>query len=491
MAKSRFRTIVAIISATMLLLLLNGAISADPSDAEPEGTIRGGVYEDVDGDGQCTNDAPGRRRPVPGVAIHFTSDGAQFMLESGSDGTYGLIPVTRGVWRVEARPETNTWLVTSANPLQVEVSAGQGAAQTGVDFCLLRIGGRGRISLPAGISFGDDIFESETAAAIAPAGQRSAERDSTPLDLDPLAEKAIISEILLTYPLVPRPPENIEETLETPVDENAIPAAEWLGYLNQFRQIGGLPPLVEAEPLTFGSQWHSRYMVVNDTPIAHSEDEGNALYDPAGDKAARNGNIFATPQIEADYTWPIHFWISAPFHLVQIIDPALETVGFGLHNQEVGNFNVASVLDVRSDLAEEPVEASYPVHFPGDGAATWVVRHSLYEWPDPMRSCPGYARPSGPPLVLQLGTGDRTPTVSSHAVYMDGQLLESCLFDETSYSNQDPWAQRTGRTILDGRDAVVIIPRHPLAIDKTYQVEVTADGQSYSWQFTTQRGPDG
>jgi len=276
------------------------------------GAIRGGVYEDVNGDGDCVVNALGNRRPVPGVDVQFRSAGTSLSLYSGADGTFGLTPVTPGSWQVKVKPNPDIWLATSANP-----------------------------------------------------------------------------------------------------------------------------------------------------------------------------------QIEADYTWPIHFWISAPFHLVPIIDPALETVGFGRHNQEVGNFKMASVLDVRSNLTEGPVEASYPIYFPGDGAATWVVRHSLYEWPDPMSSCPGYARPSGPPLVLQLGAGDQTPGVSSHAVTVDGQLLESCLFDETSYSNPDPWAQSTGRVILDERDAVVIIPRHPLAVDKTYQVEVTADGQSYSWQFTTQRGPEG
>ncbi|UCG25172.1 MAG: CAP domain-containing protein [Chloroflexota bacterium] len=479
MTESRSRIVATILSATLLLLLQAGTISATPPDEEPDGTIRGGVYEDVDGDGHCKDDVFGNRRPVPGIDVQFTSADASVMLSSGANGTFGLIPVAPGAWQVQVMPDATTWLATSANPLIVEVTAGQDAVQTEVNFCLLRIGGPGGIPLPEGVSFGEDIH----AAEIASAGAQT-ERDAT-------AVRAIISEILLTNPPAPRPPENLEETLEIPVDENATPAAEWLRYLNLFRQIGDLPPLSETEQLTFGSQWHSRYMVVNDTPIAHSEDEGNALYDPAGDQAARQGNIFSTPQLEADFTWPIHFWISAPFHLVPIIDPALETVGFGAHNQEVGNFRMASVLDVRSELTEEPVQASYPIYFPADGAATWVVRHSLYEWPNPMSSCPGYTRPSGPPLVLQLGDGSLQPSVSSHAVYADGQLLESCLFDETSYSNPDPWAQRTGRVILDERDAVVIIPRHPLAVDATYQVEVTADGQLYSWQFTTQRGPEG
>lgn len=476
-------TFVAALAITMMLVL-TGAGSASAANDGPAGTIRGGVYEDTDGNGECTENAFESWRPVPGVEVHFRSAGTSLSLYSGSNGTFGLTPATPGAWQVQVKPVPGTWLVTSANPLQVMVGAGQNAAQTGVNFCLLRIGLPGGIFLPDGIAFDDAAFWSVAALERSPAGNGSEDADSAVV-------RGIISELLLTNPPLPLPPEDVEDTLETPVDEDATPAAEWLRYLNLFRHNGDLPPLTESELLTFGSQWHSRYMVVNDTPIAHSEEKGNALYDPSGDQAARHGNIFATPQSEADYTWPIHFWISAPFHLVPIIDPALESVGFGRYNQEAGTFQMASVLDVRSDLAAEPVEAPYPFYFPGDGASTWVVRHSLYEWPDPLRSCPGYARPSGPPLVLQLGAGDETPKVISHAVYADGQLLESCLFDETSYSNPDPYAQSTGRLILDERDAVVIIPRHPLAVDKSYRVEVTTDDEQYSWQFTTQRGPEG
>ena len=61
-----------------------------------------------------------------------------------------------------------------------------------------------------------------------------------------------------------------------------------------------MPPLNEDESLTYGSQWHSRYMVVNDRPIAHAEDRANPLYDPAGHQAGINSNIFATSQFEAE-----------------------------------------------------------------------------------------------------------------------------------------------------------------------------------------------
>jgi uncharacterized protein YkwD len=483
MMKLKLSRITVMFLTVSSLFVLTAVASANFSLDEPVGTIRGGVYQDINGDGRCENDEVERRLAVPGIKLHFSASDSRFTLYSGADGTYGLIPVTPNSWQVEVKPNPIEWLATSPNPLQVQVTPGQGAVQTAVNFCLLRISGPSLTSLPVGVG------EAGRSPVSAPDEQASAEPESDSLDLDPFVERAIISIALLSDPPEPRPLDNIEEILEVAVDEEATPAAEWLGYLNRFRQVGGLPPLNEDESLTFGSQWHSRYMVVNDTPIAHSEDKANALYDPAGQQAAQNGNIFATTQFEAGYTWVMNFWISAPFHLAPIIDPGLADVGFGQHNQEVGTFRMAAVLDARSGLGDAPAEVTYPLYFPDDGASTWVVRHSLYEWPDPMSSCQGYSRPSGPPLVLQLGDGSLTPRVGSHAIYVDDQLLESCLFDETSYSNPDPFAQSTGRDILGERDAVVIIPRHPLAVNRSYRVEITAGGQIYNWQFTTQPAP--
>jgi hypothetical protein len=113
----------------------------------------------------------------------------------------------------------------------------------------------------------------------------------------------------------------------------------------------------------------------------------------------------------------------------------------------------------------------------------------MYEWPYPFDGCPGYAAPTGPPIVLLLGDGSERPNISSHRLAMGDQPLDSCLFDETSYRNNDPYAEQIGRQILDLSDAVVIMPRNPLAIDQTYHVQITDGDQTYTWRFSTRRGP--
>ncbi|MEZ4516123.1 MAG: CAP domain-containing protein [Chloroflexota bacterium] len=274
----------------------------------------------------------------------------------------------------------------------------------------------------------------------------------------------------------------------TPTAEAIYPA--WLNYLNRFRTMGGLAPLSEQAALTLGSELHSQYMVVNDAAVSHEEDPGNPFYNEAGDQAARNGNVFATSMVEADYVWGINFWASAPFHLVPMLSPRLERVGFGDYNEAGGSVGMAAVLDVRSERNTGTTAPGYPLLFPGDGSTTWIGRHNLFEWPDPLTSCPGYARPSGPPIVIQLGDGDIVPIVGGHALLMGDTPVDTCLFDETTYTNPDIWAEKTGRQILDNQDAIVIIPRSPLVAGETYTAQVEVNGQRYTWQFNAVASPD-
>ena len=87
---------------------------------------------------------------------------------------------------------------------------------------------------------------------------------------------------------------------------------------------------------------------------------------------------------------------------------------------------------------------------------------------------------------VEPGEHELRPIVSTYG----DQPLESCLFDETNYRNPDPWAEKVGRTILNLNDAVVIMPRHPLAADATYTVQVTANGEIHTWQFDTIKRPN-
>ena len=287
---------------------------------------------------------------------------------------------------------------------------------------------------------------SPTATAVDPVEPATAE----PIDPTAIVPTDLPSATATKIPSATPPPTatSIPTVIATPVPTETLhpsptpvptpPAPQWLSYLNRFRAMANLPPFSDREALNLGSRLHSQYMVVNDKPIAHGEDKNNPYYDEAGDQAAENSNIFATSQLEADYIWSINFWVSAPFHLISMLDPTLEMVGYGTHNEAIGEIQMAAVLDVDSYPQARIDGIEYPLMFPGSGSVTWVVRHSLYEWPYPLGNCPEYTTPSGPPIVLILGDGSRIPNVTSHRFAKGDQVLESCLFDETNYRNDDP-----------------------------------------------------
>jgi BACON domain-containing protein/all-beta uncharacterized protein len=74
--------------------------------------------------------------------------------------------------------------------------------------------------------------------------------------------------------------------------------------------------------------------------------------------------------------------------------------------------------------------------------------------------------------------------VTSSSLYSNGVDLEHCVIDETRYTNADAAAQSTGRSILNSRDAVVLIPRHPLPIGNQYSVQIVSGGTPYEWKFS-------
>ncbi len=106
-----------------------GGGSSDPG----EGSIRGKVYEDKNSDGKCaTQNEPA----LPGIVIQFVSNDGKttVFLESGADGTYGLVAAGLGTWKVSAIPPAG-YSISSAATVSAFISAENPVAQ-GVDFCV-------------------------------------------------------------------------------------------------------------------------------------------------------------------------------------------------------------------------------------------------------------------------------------------------------------------------------------------------------------------
>ena len=132
-----------------------------------------------------------------------------------------------------------------------------------------------------------------------------------------------------------------------------------------------------------------------------------------------------------------------------------------------------------------------PIIFPGNGSTIPIPNAALCppgmaclwgESPNPATACPGYTLPAGLPFVLQF-TPFTNPVVTGSSITRNGVPLEHCVFTGANYSNPDPVAQQSGRSILNSRGGVVVLPRRPLPAGSTYVASVTANGQQYVWSF--------
>ncbi len=284
-------------------------------------------------------------------------------------------------------------------------------------------------------------------------------------------------------------PTNPPVPTNTPVP-TPDPGDGWLGYINFLRGLSGLPSVTENGTWSNGAWWHSCYMVQNDY-VGHDEVPGNPCYTDQGDEAAGNSNVMVSSSPSSTDQYAIDLWMEGPFHGVAIMDPQLEVVGFGSYREAVGTWQMGATLDVaRGKTSAEPPSGTYPVMWPGDGQSTTILGYRGTEWPDPLASCPGisadYWNPSGPPIYVQIGSGNLTPNVTATSFRRGSTQLEHCVFDETSYSNPSSSTQSTGRWILNTRDAIVIMPKEPLEAGRTYTASITANGNTYTWSFTAE-----
>ncbi|MDA0244360.1 MAG: hypothetical protein OT477_13160 [Chloroflexi bacterium] len=128
-----------IVGLLMGLLAAVAAVGSVAAQVVYDGSIRGTVYLDANGDGQCVGTGEATH---PGVPIEFVSDDGKWStyLQTGDNGTYGLVAAAYGTWTVSARPNPNDFVVTSKPTLSVFIGSEQPLALN-VNFCIQTKGG--------------------------------------------------------------------------------------------------------------------------------------------------------------------------------------------------------------------------------------------------------------------------------------------------------------------------------------------------------------
>ena len=228
----------------------------------------------------------------------------------------------------------------------------------------------------------------------------------------------------------------------------------------------------------------------NPGSLMHNEEESKLDYTPDGMRAARNSDVMFDPTQnltdEQRMTRAIQRWMAGPFHRSSMVNPDLRQVGFGDY---CGDRLCAAALDWRDDLEPAlPGGHPYPtpIEVPPDGA---TVTPSGYgnEWPSPTAPCIGYPN-NAAAITIQLGINmeaalsDASLTQTTGAAA--GTKVGTCAYDFRKYTNPDPGTQAHGREVLRGFAEAVMMIRDPLVGGESYRVDMTVNGNPYTWSFT-------
>ncbi len=296
---------------------------------------------------------------------------------------------------------------------------------------------------------------------------------ATPSDRDRTRPRRTVLSTLLSIVIIAGATIGISGS--TPV--SAVSDSDWLGVVNTYRAMSGVAPVTPNATWSSEAQAHSCYMLLNG--ITHDESPNLPGYTPGGDVAGNSGNVAVSSSVSATPRNHIDLWMTGPFHAIGILRHNLTSSGFGLcaDSSTPTPWHSAGTLDVIRGLDSGRARPSTPIVFPGDGST--VPLHSfITEYPDPMTLC-GWSGSAGLPLIAMM-----PQEVTSATATLTGPNgpIPTC-----NLHKGNTGANATARAILDGDNAVVVMPREVLA-DGVYTVTVNSNGGNVTWSFTVKRG---
>ena len=264
-------------------------------------------------------------------------------------------------------------------------------------------------------------------------------------------------------------------------------SGDWLGEINLYRAAAGLAPVSNNADWDQGITNHLAYLAHTDPALmtgqyasAHTENPASPYYTDSGAQEGAASNLFMGA---VGYT-PVQFvdgWLAAPFHAIGILRPDLTQVAFA-YDPVTGDAG----LDVISGLDQSEPLPTAPTLFPGNGMTTYLDGYGG-ELPDPVESCswPSTVQP-GLPLIALLPsapTQGLTATLTGPDGTMSTANGQLCAVDADTYHSSDPVYGPTGLQILQGDNAVLLIPQTPLTWGR-YTADIQQAGQpDVSWSF--------
>ena len=291
----------------------------------------------------------------------------------------------------------------------------------------------------------------------------------------------------------------------------------WRGYM-------GLPRVREDPEWSFRAWLHSRYRMMNyPNGLSHDEDLSQPFASPEGREAGRRGNEWVTwfkrngqpywPTEEASINW----WIAAPFHRLNMIDPRAVNGGFGVY-KDVGPVPGwgdgwgRTWANLPNLYGGSP--GTRPQLFPAPDKAVPLNHYQYWENPNPTPPCSNPSRPRvrpfltregliwddgdgvvrdpiGLPITLQTfpSTPVDTQVLDARLTRLsDGALNPFCAYGSLQYwEGRESWYQVAQR-ILRSEGAVVAFPHQPLTPGEDYEaylkVRLGGEVREFTWSFS-------
>jgi hypothetical protein len=277
-----------------------------------------------------------------------------------------------------------------------------------------------------------------------------------------------------------------------------------LARVNYWRAQAGLPE-VKAGPSALAAG-HARYLIKNhigSPDQVFAEDPANPLYQAQFAWAPWNILILLTDRIPKDGPALIDTWFTDPYTTFNLLGIEANRAGYGDY---CAGGRCALVLQIYYDPAAKvphsPARRVFPLEFPPPGAvltAAMTAYHGAASNPPLplapasasirfLANCPGYATPTGPPIILQLGPrrlSDHVLSITDNSLARDEQPVEHCLVDWTNYQNSQGGLAGLVRNLMRMYQTVVLIPRQPLRPGASYTASITVEGKPHRWTFST------
>ena len=205
----------------------------------------------------------------------------------------------------------------------------------------------------------------------------------------------------------------------------------------------------------------------------------NPSYSVAGNDAGRTGNIAGSSDATKTDRQFVDQWITMPFHAAGIARPDAADLGLRLVPQGRARRRTRPRQRSMCSAGAPALRPRPPRSSPATTRRCRSPQQTYHggESPDPLSPCPvattRTAISTGTPLFALLPNALDAASTLTATVERDGVAVDSCAYDETSYTNPDADAQALGQQVLATRHQVVVVPKLPLVQGSVYKVSIS------------------